>query len=199
MDELAEMAKFDPVAFRLAHLKDPRARAVIDAAAANARWLPGTKGDGSRGRGFAYSRYKNIGMYAAVVADVEVDRRTGTVRVPQVVIAADVGGVINPDGVASQLEGGIAQAVSLSLKEQVMFDRQRITTRDWSDYPILTFPEVPSIRVILVGQSDDPPLGAGEGSLAPATAAVANAFADATGRRLRLLPMTPDRVKAALM
>jgi nicotinate dehydrogenase subunit B len=127
-------------------------------------------------------------MYAAVVADVEVDRRTGTVRGPQVVIAADVGCVINPDGAVSQLEGGIVQAVSLSLKEQVTFDRRSITTRDWSDYPIL----------ILVGRSDDPPLGAGEGSLAPATAAVANAFADATGRRLRLLPMTPDRVKAAL-
>jgi nicotinate dehydrogenase subunit B len=198
MDELAEAAELDPVAFRLAHLKDPRARAVIDAAAANSRWIPGTKGDGSHGRGFAYSRYKNIGMYAAVVADVEVDRKTGIVRVPQVVIAADVGCVINPDGAGSQLEGGIVQAVSLSLKEQVTFDRRSITTRNWSDYPILTFSEVPSIRVILVGRSDDPPLGAGEGSVAPASAAVANAFADATGRRLRLLPMTPERVKAAL-
>ena len=144
-----------------------------------------------------YSRYKNIGMYAAVVADVEVDRKTGIVRVRKS-SAADLGCVINPDGATSQLEGGIVQAVSLSLNEQVAFDRRSITTRDWSDYPILTFPEVPSIKVILVGRSDDPPLGAGEGSVAPASAAVANAFAAATGRRLRLLPMTPERVKAAL-
>jgi nicotinate dehydrogenase subunit B len=198
MDELAEAARLDPVAFRLAHLADPRARAVIDAAAANARWVQGAKGDGQRGRGFAYSRYKNIGMYAAVVADIEVDRKTGVVRVPEVIIAADLGGVVSPDGAISQLEGGIVQAVSLTLKEQVTFDRRTITSRDWGSYPILAFPEVPRIRVVLMGRSEDAPLGAGEGSLAPASAAVANAFAAATGRRLRALPMTPDRVKAAL-
>jgi CO/xanthine dehydrogenase Mo-binding subunit len=198
MDELAEAAQLDPVTFRLAHLTDPRARAVIDAAAANARWVQGAKGDGQRGRGFAYSRYKNIGMYAAVVADIEVDRKTGVVRVPEVIIAADLGGVVNPDGAISQLEGGVVQAVSLTLKEQVTFDRRTITSRDWGSYPILAFPEVPRIRVVLMGRSEDAPLGAGEGSLAPASAAVANAFAAATGRRLRALPMTPDRVKAAL-
>jgi len=198
MDELAEAAQLDPVAFRLAHLTDPRARAVIDAAAANARWVQGAKGDGQRGRGFAYSRYKNIGMYAAVVAAIEVDRKTGVVRVPEVIIAADLGGVVNPDGAISQLEGGVVQAVSLTLKEQVTFDRRTITSRDWGSYPILAFPEVPRIRVVLMGRSEDAPLGAGEGSLAPASAAVANAFAAATGRRLRALPMTPDRVKAAL-
>jgi nicotinate dehydrogenase subunit B len=198
MDELAQAAKLDPVAFRLAHLKDQRARAVINAAVENARWVAGTRGDGQRGRGFAYSRYKNIGAYAAVVADVEVDRKTGVVRVPEVVIAADLGCVVNPDGAISQLEGGIVQAVSLTLKEQVTFDRRQISSRDWGSYPILTFPEVPRIKVILVGRSDDPPLGAGEGSLGPASAAVANAFADATGRRLRFLPMTAERVKAVL-
>src|SRR6516164_4391975 len=107
-----------------------------------------------------------------------------------IVIAADIGLVVNPDGAKNQLEGGILQAVSLSLKEQVAFDRREITRRDWSD-------EVPSVEVILMGRSD-PSLGAGEGSLPPTSAALANAFAHATGRRLRELPMTPERVKASL-
>ena len=197
MDELAEAAGLDSVAFRLAHLKDPRARAIIEAAAAKAGWAPGAKGDGQRGRGFAYSRYKTIGMYAAVVVDVNIDRKTGIVQVPRVVIAADIGSVVNPDGARNQLEGGIVQAVSVSLKEQVMFDRREITSRDWAGYPILTFPEVPNIDVVLMNRSE-PSLGAGEGSLPPTSAALANAFAHATGRRIRLLPMTPERVKAAL-
>jgi CO/xanthine dehydrogenase Mo-binding subunit len=150
MDELAEAAGLDPVAFRLAHLKDPRAHAVIDAAAAKAGWVRGAKGDGHRGRGFAYSRYKTIGMYAALVVDVNIDRKTGVVRVPRVVIAADIGGIVNPDGARNQLEGGIIQAVSLTLKEQVTFDRRAITSRDWAGYPILTFPEVPSVEVVLM-------------------------------------------------
>ena len=157
----------------------------------------GAKGDGQRGRGFAYSRYKTIGMYAAVVVDVNIDRKTGIVQVPRVVIAADIGSVVNPDGARNQLEGGIVQAVSVSLKEQVMFDRREITSRDWAGYPILTFPEVPSIDVVLMNRSE-PSLGAGEGSLPPTSAALANAFAHATGRRIRLLPMIPERVKAAL-
>jgi nicotinate dehydrogenase subunit B len=197
MDELAEAAGLDPVAFRLAHLKDPRAIAVIEAAAAKAGWVRGAKGDGHRGRGFAYSRYKTIGMYAAVVVDVNIDRKTGVVRIPRVVTAADIGGIVNPDGARNQLEGGIIQAVSLTLKEQVTFDRRAVTSRDWAGYPILTFPEVPSVEVVLMARSE-PPLGAGEGSLPPTSAALANAFAHATGRRMRQLPMTPERVKAAL-
>jgi CO/xanthine dehydrogenase Mo-binding subunit len=136
-------------------------------------------------------------MYGAVVVDVEVDRKTGVIRVPRVVMAADIGLVVNPDGAVNQLEGGIIQAVSLTLKEQVNFDTREITTRDWSGHPILTFPEVPRIEVVLM-QRSDPSLGAGEGSLPPASAALANAFAHATGRRLRELPMTPERVKTLL-
>ena len=136
-------------------------------------------------------------MYAAVVVDVDVDRKTGVIRVPRVVLAADIGLVVNPDGARNQLEGGIVQAVSLALKEQVAFDRREITSRDWSGYPILAFPEVPSIEVVLMDRSD-PSLGAGEGSLPPTSAALANAFAHATGRRLRGLPMTPERVKTSL-
>jgi nicotinate dehydrogenase subunit B len=197
MDELAEAAGSDPLAFRLAHLRDPRARAVLQAAADKAGWTLGTKGAGQRGRGLAFCRYKSIGMYAAAVVDVEVDRKTGLVKVPRVVMAADIGLVVNPDGAKNQLEGGIVQAVSLTLKEQVAFDRREITSRDWSGYPILAFSEVPSIEIMLMERSD-PSLGAGEGALPPTSAALANAFAHATGRRLRDLPMTPDRVKALL-
>jgi nicotinate dehydrogenase subunit B len=197
MDELADVAGSDPLAFRLAHLGDPRARAVLQAAADKAGWIPGRKGDGQRGRGLAYCRYKSIGMYAAAVVEVEVDRKTGVIRVPRVVMAADIGLVVNPDGAKNQLEGGIVQAVSLTLKEQVSFDRREITSRDWSGYPVLTFPDVPSIEVVLMDRGD-PSLGAGEGSLPPTSAALANAFAHATGRRLRQLPMTPERVKALL-
>lgn len=197
MDELARAAGSDPLAFRLAHLRDPRAHAVLRAAAEKAGWTPDQKGDGQRGRGLAFCRYKSIGMYAAAVVDVEVDRKTGVIKVSRVVMAADLGLVVNPDGAKNQLEGGIVQAVSLTLKEQVAFDRHQITSRDWSAYPVLTFPEVPSIDIVLM-QRSDPSLGAGEGSLPPTSAALANAFAHATGRRLRELPMTPERVKASL-
>jgi nicotinate dehydrogenase subunit B len=137
-------------------------------------------------------------MYAAAVVDVEIDRKTGVVNVPRVVMAADIGRIVNPDGARNQLEGGIVQAVSLTLKEQVAFDRREITSRDWTGYPILTFGEMPSVEIILMDRSE-PSLGAGEGSLPPTSAAVANAFAHATGRRVRELPMTPERVKAALV
>ena len=196
MDELADAAGIDPLAFRLAHLRDPRAQAVLQAVADKAGWTPGKKGDGRNGRGIAYCRYKSIGMYAAVVVDVKVDRKTGVIKVPRVVIAADIGLVVNPDGARNQLEGGIVHAASLTLKEQVAFDRREITSRDWSGYPILGFPEVPSVEIVLMDRSD-PSLGAGEGSLPPTSAALANAFAHATGRRLRELPMTPERVKAS--
>lgn len=197
IDELAEAAGSDPLAFRLAHLGDPRARAVLQAVADKVGWASGKRGDGQRGRGLAFCRYKSVGMYAAAVVDVEVDRKTGVIKVPRVVLAADIGLVVNPDGARNQLEGGIVQAISLTLKEQVAFDRRQITTRDWSGYPIVTFPEVPQIETLLMERSD-PSLGAGEGSLPPTSAALANAFAHATGRRLRELPMTPERVKALL-
>jgi nicotinate dehydrogenase subunit B len=197
MDELAAAAGIDPLTFRLAHLRDPRARAVLQAAADRAGWTPG-KGDGRRGHGIAYCRYKSIGMYAAAVVDVEIDRKTGVVNVPRVVMAADIGRIVNPEGARNQLEGGIVQAVSLTLKEQVAFDRREITSRDWTGYPILTFGEMPSVEIILMDRSE-PSLGAGEGSLPPTSAAVANAFAHATGRRVRELPITPERVKAALV
>ncbi|MGU7774633.1 molybdopterin cofactor-binding domain-containing protein [Burkholderia sp. MR1-5-21] len=198
MDELAHAANADPVAFRLAHLSDPRAKAVVQQAASRANWRAGAGGDGRHGRGFGYSRYKNIGAYTAIVVDVHVDRATGVIQVAHVTAAIDVGHVINPDGVKNQIEGGIVQALSWALKERVMFDRTDITTRGWQDYPILTFDEVPPIDVVLLDRPDEPSLGAGECSLGPTAAALANAVADACGARVRDLPLVPDRILAHL-
>ena len=205
IDELAAAAGADPVQFRLRHLTDPRARAVIEAAAQRAGWRAGARDDAARaakgelrGRGFAYSRYKNLGCYVALVADVTVDRRSGRVRVTRAVAAVDVGQVVNPDGVVNQIEGGIIQSTSWTLKEEVKFDRTRVNTRSWADYPIVRFEEVPEVEVLLLNQPDAPFLGVGEGAQGPAAAAIANAIAHATGKRLRALPLTPARVKLAL-
>jgi len=198
MDELAIAAGADPIAFRLAHLKDPRGRAVIEAVARKAGWKEGEKGDGTRGRGIGFSKYKNLACYVACVADVEVDRASGAVRVPRVWAAVDSGLIINPDGLTSQIEGGIVQSVSWTLKEEVRFDKNGILARDWKSYPILTMPEAPKVEVELINRPSERPLGSGEGSQGPAVAAVANAFANATGKRIRDLPLNPARVKAAL-
>jgi nicotinate dehydrogenase subunit B len=198
MDEMAYAAGADPVEYRLRHMKNPRARAVIETCAQKAGWTPGAKSDGSHGRGIAFAQYKNLSAYCAVVADVEVDRRTGRVRVTRAVSAVDAGLIINPDGVVNQIEGGIIQSASWTLKEQVGHDRQRVTMRSWADYPILTFPEVPAVEVHLLNQPNERPLGSGEGSQGPTGAAIANALCHATGVRLRDVPFTPARVKAAL-
>ena len=198
VDVLAAAAGADPVEFRLRHLKDPRARAVIEAASQRAGWRPGSKGDGRTGRGFAYSRYKNLGCYVALVADVAVDPGSGRVRLTRAVAAVDVGQIVNPDGVVNQIEGGIIQSASWTLKEEIRFDLTRVKTRSWADYPIMRFDEVPEIDVVLLNRPDAAFLGVGEGSQGPAAAAIANAIAHATGRRLRALPFTPERVKLAL-
>ena len=198
MDELAAAAGADPVAFRLAHMKDPRARAVIEAVAKKAAWKEGEKGDGIRGRGIGFSKYKNLACYVAVIADVEVDRATGVVRVPRAYAAVDSGLIINPDGLSAQIEGGIVQSVSWTLKEEVRFDKNGILALDFATYPILTMPEAPKVEIELINRPTERPLGSGEGSQGPAVAAVANAFAHATGKRIRDLPFHPARVKAAL-
>jgi CO/xanthine dehydrogenase Mo-binding subunit len=179
IDELAAAAGADPVEFRLRHLKDPRARAVIEAAAQRAGWQPGDK------RGFAYSRYKNLGCYVALVAAVAVDRSSGRVRVTRAVAAVDAGQIVNPDGVVNQIEGGIIQAASWTLKEEVTFDATRVKTRSWADYPIMRFDEVPEVEVVLLNRPEAPFLGVGEGSQGPAAAAIANAIARSSGARLR--------------
>ena len=197
MDETALAAGVDPVAFRLQHMKNPRARAVIELAAQKAGWKSNSKGDSARGRGIAFAQYKNLAAYCAVVADVAVDRN-GNVKVTRAVAAVDAGLIINPDGVVNQIEGGIIQSASWTLKEQVKFSRQRVTTRSWADYPIFTFNDVPAVEVHLINMPHERSLGTGEGSQGPAVAAIANAIANATGKRMRDLPFTPDKVKAAL-
>ncbi len=195
MDELAAAAGADPVDFRLRHLTDARARAVVQAAADKAGWKPGAKGDGTRGMGLGFARYKNIGDYVAVVAEVMVEE---VVRVPRVVAAIDCGRVVNPGGVINQADGGIVQAVSWTLKEQVRFDRTRITSRTWDDYPILTFEETPAIEVVLLDRPEERSLGVGEGMQGPTAAAIGNALFNALGVRVRDLPLTRERVLAAI-
>ena len=151
-----------------------------------------------RGRGFGFAKYKNLACYVAVVADVEVDRASGRVRVTRAYAATDAGLIVNPDGLANQIEGGIIQSTSWTLYEEVKFDRNGILSRDWSNYPILTMPDVPKVEVALINHPTERPLGAGEGSQGPTVAAIANGFAHATGKRIRDLPFHPERVKAAL-
>jgi CO/xanthine dehydrogenase Mo-binding subunit len=198
IDELALAAGADPVAFRLAHLTDPRAKAVIEAVAKRAVWKPNERGGEGRGRGIGFAKYKNLASYVAVIAEVEVDRGSGAVRVPRAFAAVDSGLIINPDGLINQVEGGMIQSTSWTLKEEVRFTPDGIVSRDWESYAILTMPEVPHVEVELINRPTERPLGAGECSQGPMVAAIANAVAHATGRRLRDLPLNPARVKAAL-
>jgi nicotinate dehydrogenase subunit B len=198
MDELAESVGADPVEYRLRHLADDRAKAVIRSVADRVNWRSGIKGDGVHGRGIAFLRYETTKTYVALVADILVDRVSNTIRIERITAAADSGLIITPDGLSNQLEGAIIQGASWALKETVRFDRQRITSRDWASYPILTFPELPEVDIVLLNHPELPPLGAGEAGLPPVPAAIANAFFNATGKRLRDLPFDRDRVKAAL-
>jgi len=197
IDELALAAGADPVAFRLAHLQDERAIAVIEAAAKLGHWQAGAKGGNGTGRGFAFAQYKNLMAYVAVVVDLAVDRETGGIRVRKVSAAVDAGETINPDGLRNQIEGGIIQAISWSTKEQVRFDRTRILSRDWSGYPILAFPEVPAVEITVIDRPGDRALGVGEAACGPTAAAVANALYHATRVRLRDMPLAPANILAA--
>jgi CO/xanthine dehydrogenase Mo-binding subunit len=198
MDELALVANADPLAFRLRHLKDPRARAVVEKVAAMAGWQTGAPRGNGTGRGIAFARYKNLAVYTAVIAEVTVDKASGVVRVPRAWCAADAGMIVNPDGMINQLEGGIIQSTSWTLLESTPYDRKRMLARSWADYPILRFSDVPAVEVGLIDRPDEPPKGVGEGTQGPMAAAIANAFAQATGVRLRDLPLNPARVKAVL-
>ncbi|HYC45538.1 MAG TPA: molybdopterin cofactor-binding domain-containing protein [Burkholderiales bacterium] len=195
IDELALAAGADPIEFRLRHLKDTRARAVIEKAAELAGWRANEQGNGERGRGIGFARYKNLGCYVAVIVEVAVAE---AVRVQRAWCAVDVGQVINADGVINQTEGGIVQTVSWTLKERVAYDRTTVTSRNWNDYPILTFAEVPQIEVALVDRPELPPLGAGEGTQGPTAGAIGNAIYNALKVRLRDMPFTRERLIAAL-
>ena len=194
MDELAADQGVDPVAFRLRYLKDPRGRAVIEAAARKANW-GGWRGTEGAGHGVGFARYKNVGAYLAAVAEIEAGRE---IRVKKLTIAVDVGLAINPDGVVNQIEGGAIMASSWTLKEAVAFDRTQVTSSTWENYPILRFSEVPAVEVEIIDRPGERPLGAGEASMGPTAAAIANAVFDALGVRVRSLPLTPERIAAAI-
>lgn len=205
MDEIADDQGLDPVAFRLGKLEDPRARAVVQTLADQVNWLERRQSLSQKegwGLGIAYARYKSKGAYCAVVAEVEV---THQVNVRRLWVVADIGEVIHADGAVSQLEGGAIQSTSWALKEQAHWDSNNITSTHWDAYPILRFSEVPQVQVRLMpghsqnSESLNPPLGAGEATQGPTTAAIANAVFHAVGLRVRQLPLTPDNLaKAAL-
>jgi CO/xanthine dehydrogenase Mo-binding subunit len=198
LDELARAGRSDPVELRVRHLDDPRAIAVIRAAAERFGWRKYRRRDG-RGKGFAFARYKNLAAYLAVAVEVSVDRHHGATRALRVVAAVDSGEAVNPDGIRNQIEGGILQALSWTLFESVTFDRTHITSRDWASYPILRFTDVPgAIEVVVLNRPGQPFLGTGEAAQGPAAAALANAVADAAGVRIRELPLTAERIRAAL-
>jgi nicotinate dehydrogenase subunit B len=198
VDEVARAVDADPFEFRLRHLDDSRARDVLTKVRELAGAAPPVHAAGKIGRGVAFAQYKNLSSYIALVVDVVVEETSGRARVLRVFGAADVGQVINPDGVRNQIEGGIVQSTSWTLKEQVRFSADRIETTDWATYPILRFTEVPEVEVVLIDRPELPFVGAGEAAQGPAAAAIANAIADAVDVRLRDLPLTPDRVVAAI-
>ena len=194
LDELAAERGADPLALRLRHLRDPRARGVLEAAAERAGWSAWRPREGA-GHGIGFARYKHSGAYCAVVAEIEGD---ADVRVRRLVVAVDVGEAINPDGVANQIEGGAIQAASWTLKEAVRFDRTRVVSDAWESYPILTFSEVPAVEVEIVSRPEEKPVGAGEAAHGPTAAAIADAVFHALGVRVRDLPLTRERILAAM-
>jgi CO/xanthine dehydrogenase Mo-binding subunit len=205
VDEICALAKVDPVEYRLRRLADPRGQEVLRRAVARMGWQPRTSprppDPGAAvltGRGIAYVHYKHTETYVAIGMEVAVERATGVIRVTRVVLAQDCGLMINPDNVASQLEGNILQTLSRTLHEEIVFDRDRVTSVNWASYPILRFDEVPPIELEMIQRLDEPPLGVGEPAAAAVPAALGNAVFDATGIRLRVVPFVPDRVKAAL-
>jgi nicotinate dehydrogenase subunit B len=199
MDELASAAGADPVEFRLSHLDDPRGREVIAKAAEGFGWIKHQKPPRGRGFGFAFARYKNLAAYCAIASEVEVNSETGRARLVRAVAAVDSGQVVNPDGVTNQIEGAIVQSASWTLYESVSFDDTGITSIDWQTYPILRFDAVPdSIAVHIINRPGLPFLGSGETGQGPAAASIANAVANATGKRLRNLPLTRRRIKDAI-
>jgi nicotinate dehydrogenase subunit B len=211
IDECADEAGVDPIEYRLRYLKDARAIDLVNAVAERAGWKPRpvrqepeAEGDIVRGRGFAYALYVHSkfpgygAAWSAWIADVAVNKATGDVSVTRVVAGQDSGLMINPDGVRHQIHGNVIQSTSRALMEEVSFDRTSVTAREWGAYPIIKFPEVPEIDVLMLPRQDQPPLGVGESASVPSAAAIANAIFDATGVRFRELPFTPERILRGL-
>jgi nicotinate dehydrogenase subunit B len=211
IDELATEAGVDPIEYRLRYLRDPRAIDLVNAVAERAGWAPRptrqepqAEGDIVRGRGFAYALYVHSqfpgygAAWSAWIADVAVNKATGDVSVTRVVAGQDSGLMINPDGVRHQIHGNVIQSTSRALMEEVSFGRNAVTSREWGAYPIITFPDIPKIDVLMLPRQDQPPLGVGESASIPSAAAIANAIFDATGVRFRELPFTPERILRGL-
>jgi nicotinate dehydrogenase subunit B len=205
LDELATAAGADPLEFRLRHLKDPRGAEVLERLASVAMWeraVANPHDHAARiatGRGVAFVKYELVRTYVGVVADVEIDRATGEIRVKRFFVVQDCGQIINPDGVKNQIEGNIVQTVSRTLMEQVTFNHARVTSLDWGSYRIIAFPEVPDVVIDLIDRPHEKPWGSGEPSASVVPAAISNATFAATGVRLRSVPFTPDKVKAAMV
>src|SRR6476660_8117082 len=211
IDEMATEAGVDPVEYRLRYLKDRRAVDLVKAVAERAGWSPRPvwkepvpEGDIVRGRGFAYALYVHSqfpgygAAWSAWIADVAVNKATGDVSVTRVVAGQDSGLMINPDGVRHQIHGNVIQSTSRALMEEVSFDRTSVVSREWGAYPIITFPDLPKIDVLMLPRQDQPALGVGESASVPSAAAIANAIFDATGVRFRELPFTPERILSGL-
>ena len=211
IDELATEAGVDPIEYRLRYLRDSRAIDLVNAVAERAGWTPRpvwkepeAEGDIVRGRGFAYALYVHSkfpgygAAWSAWIADVAVNKATGDVSVTRVVAGQDSGLMINPEGVRHQIHGNVIQSTSRALMEEVSFDRNSVTSREWGAYPIITFPDIPRIDVLMLPRPDQPPLGVGESASVPSAAAIANAIFDATGVRFRELPFTPERILRGL-
>ena len=203
LDELAAAAGTDPFEYRVRNLKDPRGLELMERLRKLAAWTPrtapaGGAGEIAKGRGVSYVKYELVRTYVGVVADVEVNRRTGKVRVERFFVAHDCGQIINPDGLRNQIDGNIIQTVSRTLIEDLQWNRSAVTSVDWQSYPILRFPEVPEIVIDLIDRPKERPWGAGEPTAAVVPSAIANAVFDAVGVRLRSVPFTPERVRAAL-
>jgi CO/xanthine dehydrogenase Mo-binding subunit len=202
MDELAYALKMDPLAFRRKNIGDKRWLGVLDAAAEAAKWKPRVMASSLSSAEVVTGRGIGLGThhvsYGAAVADIEVNKRTGAIVAARIYAAMDCGLTINPALVENQIVGQVIQSVSRLLKEEVTFDKNGVTSLDWASYPILRFAEHPDVVPVVVQRLDEPSTGAGEEVMGATVAAIANAFFDATGMRLRQFPMTPERVKAAL-
>ena len=205
IDEVAASVGADPVAYRLRHLRDPRLREVLAAAAKAANWearpspKPGRQTGIAKGRGISCVLYEGDNGYGAMVAEVDVDQDTGQITVTRCVCALDCGPISNPDGLRNQIEGGIVQGISRTLREEVTWDAERVTSVDWRTYrPWYLGDPVPVIESVLLNRTDVAADGAGETSVTITAAAIGNAVFDATGVRLREVPFTPERVKRAL-
>ena len=203
IDEVAAAHGADPIEFRLRHIKEPRDVAVIKAAAQAANWetrpSPRKSQTGNKvvGRGIAYAQRN--GTRVAIVAEVDIDRASGKIWARKFTVAHDCGQIINPDGLTKCIEGNIVQGVSRTLWEEVKFDNKSVTSVDWMTYPILDITETPAeVNVVLINHPEIASSGAGEPSIRPVAAAIANAIFDATGVRIRRVPFSPDHVKAAL-